>query len=117
MFYRRKDNHDNTPPSDLEGDKDLMLTDDIILTSNTPSEKHERWTKYFGFVVARPHEHLIHIRKGRLLKKSSGQASRCLKFPWDTVVLVPTSLKQLIFESGQLTLDNIHVKIRGSSNI
>ena len=102
---------------DQEKDKDLRLTEDILLTSNSPAPgfKDNRWMRYFGFVIARPHEYLIHIRKGKLIAKSSGQAKRCFKWPGDTVVIIPTSLKQLIFESGQITLDNIHVRIRGSA--
>ncbi len=90
---------------------DLRLTEDIILTSNTPSRP--RWKKSFGVITARPHEYLIHIRRGKLLRRTTGQASRCFKLPGDMVILVPTSLKQLIFGASQLTLDNILIRLRG----
>jgi regulator of protease activity HflC (stomatin/prohibitin superfamily) len=102
----------NLSLDNLEKDVDLRLTEDILLTSNSPGINDTRWKIPFGFVIARPHEYLIHIRKGQLLP-STGQAKRCFKRPGDTVVLIPTTLKQLIFESGQVTLDNIHVRIRG----
>src|SRR5689334_20298006 len=90
---------------------DLNLTEDIQLTSNTPSDN--RWKKPWGFISARPHEYLIHIRNGKLIRKTSGQGNRCFKRPNDTVILVPTSLKQLTFQANQLTLDNIFIRLRG----
>lgn len=45
----------------------------------------------------------MHIRNGKLLRKTSGQGNRCFKRPNDTVILVPTSLKQLTFQASQLT--------------
>jgi len=91
--------------------EDLQLTEDIQLTSNTASD--DRWKITWGFVSARPHEYLIHIRNGKLVRKTSGQANRCFKLPSDTVILVPTSLKQLTFEASQLTMDNIFIRLRG----
>lgn len=91
----------------------IGLSEDLWLTTNSPGLKDNRWKKLFGFVSARPHEYLIHIRNGKVLKETTGQASRCFKWPGDMVTVIPTSLKQLIFESGQVTLDNIHVRIRG----
>ncbi|HEX7737733.1 MAG TPA: hypothetical protein VF458_22980 [Ktedonobacteraceae bacterium] len=91
--------------------EDLKLTEDIQLTSNAASD--DRWKINWGFVSARPHEYLIHIRNGKLVRKTSGQANRCFKHPNDTVILVPTSLKQLIFQASQLTLDNIFIRLRG----
>lgn len=97
--------------NDAETENHLRLTDDIELTSNTASD--DRWKISFGLINARPHEYLIHIRRGKLVKRTSGQAGRCFKFPSDTVILVPTSLKQLIFQASQLTLDNILIRLRG----
>lgn len=97
----------NTP----ETKEDLKLTEDIQLTSNTASD--DRWKISWGFVSARPHEYLIHMRNGKLVRKTTGQASRCFKRPNDTVILVPTSLKQLTFQASQLTLDNIFIRLRG----
>jgi len=92
-------------------DSDLKLSEDIQLTSNTASD--DRWKISWGFISARPHEYLIHIRNGKLVRKTSGQGNRCFKRPNDTVILVPTSLKQLTFQASQLTLDNIFIRLRG----
>lgn len=100
-----------TPQHDLDENESLKLTDDIQLTSNTASD--DRWKITWGFVSARPHEYLIHIRNGKLVRKTSGQANRCFKRPNDTVIIVPTSLKQLNFQASQLTLDNIFIRLRG----
>src|SRR5215213_8804770 len=97
----------------LELADSILLTEDLRLTTNSPALDDRRWKKSFGFITARPHEYLIHIRKGQVLRRTSGQASRCFKWPGDMVAMVPTTLKQLVFESGQVTLDNIHVRIRG----
>lgn len=91
--------------------ENLKLTEDIQLTSNTASD--DRWKIGWGFVSARPHEYLIHIRKGKLVRKTTGQANRCFKRPNDTVIIIPTSLKQLIFHASQLTQDNIFIRLRG----
>lgn len=97
----------NTPDA-LE---DLKLSEDVQLASNAASD--DRWKIRWGFVSARPHEYLIHMRKGKLIRKTSGQGSRCFKRPNDMVILVPTSLKQLTFQASQLTLDNIFIRLRG----
>lgn len=97
--------------NNLDSDDTLRLSDDIQITSNTISD--DRLKIGFGFVTARPHEYLIHIRKGKIAKGTTGQASRCFKRPGDTVIIVPTSLKQLIFQASQLTLDNILIQLRG----
>jgi regulator of protease activity HflC (stomatin/prohibitin superfamily) len=97
----------NTP----DANEDLKLTEDIQLASNTASD--DRWKISWGFISARPHEYLIHIRNGELVRKTTGQANRCFKRPNDTVILIPTSLKQLTFHASQLTLDNIFIRLRG----
>lgn len=99
------------PEANSEKENNLKLTEDIELTSNTASD--DRWKIKLGFVSARPHEYLIHIRRGKILPKTTGQANRCFKYPNDTVIIVPTSLKQLIFHGSQLTLDNILIRLRG----
>lgn len=97
--------------NNLDSNDTLSLSDDIQLTSNTIND--DRLKIGFGFVTARPHEYLIHIRKGKIVKRTTGQASRCFKRSGDTVIIVPTSLKQLIFRASQLTLDNILIQLRG----
>jgi len=99
------------PQNDSNENENLKLTDDIQLTSNAVSD--DRWKISWGFISARPHEYLIHIRNGKLVRKTTGQANRCFKRPNDTVIIIPTSLKQLIFHASQLTLDNIFIRLRG----
>lgn len=69
--------------------------------------------KKWGFISALPSEYLIHFRKGNIHKKNSGQGSICFKRPRDTIFIIPTSLKEIIFQANQLTADNVDVRIRG----
>lgn len=71
-------------------------------------EKIKRW----GFVSAKPSEFLVHVRRGRVTKRS-GQGASCFKWPWDSVAIVPTSLQQLGFQADQVTLEKIGVEIVG----
>ena len=54
-------------------------------------------TKRWGFVTAKPSEFLVHVRRGQVRERSSGQGATCFKFPWDAVSIVPTSLQRLRF--------------------
>ncbi len=72
-------------------------------------EKLKRW----GFVTARPSEYLIHVRRGRLRRRSSGQGASCFKWPWDAVAVVPTSLQRLAFRADQITLERVGVEVVG----
>lgn len=72
-------------------------------------EKMKRW----GFVSAQPSEFLIHFRGGQIRDKTTGQGKTCFKLPWDTVAIVPTSLKEVFFEANQITRDNVEVRLRG----
>lgn len=69
--------------------------------------------KNWGFIVAKPSEYLITYRSGELSKAKSGQGARCWKWPWDTVAIVPTTLKEVIFQANQITSDNVDVRLRG----
>lgn len=84
---------------------------DVEMTSNSPDDYRQK--KRFGYISALPSEHLIHFRKGNIQKKTSGQGASCFKRWRDTVFIIPTSLKEIIFISHQLTLDNVDVRIRG----
>ena len=85
--------------------------DEFTLTSNSPDDP--RLKKGWGFVAALPSEYLIHFRKGKIHEKSSGQGAICFKLLRDTVFIIPTSLKEIIFQANQLTADNVDVRIRG----
>jgi regulator of protease activity HflC (stomatin/prohibitin superfamily) len=70
-------------------------------------------TKRWGFITAKPSEFLVHVRKGRVLERSSGQGATCFKWPWDAVAIVPTSLQQLRFKADQVTLEKVGVEVVG----
>jgi len=71
-------------------------------------EKMKRW----GFVSAKPSEYLIHVKRGRVTKRS-GQGASCFKWPWDAVAIVPTSLQRLGFRADQVTSEKIGVEVVG----
>jgi regulator of protease activity HflC (stomatin/prohibitin superfamily) len=68
--------------------------------------------KRWGFVTAKPSEHLVHCRGGRVLP-SSGQGATCFKWPWDSVAIVPTSLQRLSFVADQVTSEKVGVQVTG----
>jgi regulator of protease activity HflC (stomatin/prohibitin superfamily) len=80
------------------------------LTSNTPDTRERvRW----GWVTARPSEYLIVYRGGRLSEPLSGQGARFFKRPSDSYAVVPTTLKEVVFEANQITVDSVDVRLRG----
>lgn len=87
------------------------LSNDIEVTSSSPNDP--RANIAWGYVSAYPHEYLIHFRNGKLNAKSSGQGQRCFKWPNDTVFIIPTSLKEIVFQANQLSSDNVDVRLRG----
>ncbi|NEO86515.1 MAG: hypothetical protein F6J87_19980 [Spirulina sp. SIO3F2] len=99
------------PNASVGKSEDFQLSSDIEVTSSSPNDN--RTSKVFGYVSAYPNEYLIHYRKGKFRKRSSGQGAQCFKFPGDTVVIIPSSLKQIVFQANQLTVDNVDVRIRG----
>jgi hypothetical protein len=72
-------------------------------------EKQKRW----GFITAKPSEYLVHVRRGRVLLKSSGQGATCFKWPNDAVAIVPTSIQQLVFSADQVTAEKVGVEVVG----
>jgi len=68
--------------------------------------------KLWGFVTAKPSEHLIHVRRGKVTKRS-GQGATCFKWPWDSVAIVPTSLQELSFQADQVTAEKVGVEVVG----
>jgi flotillin len=91
--------------------RDVKLSSDVEVTSSSPDD--QRLRKNWGFITAYPHEYLIHFRHGRLSQKTSGQGARCFKWPEDTLFIIPTSLKEIVFQANQLSSDNVDVRIRG----
>jgi regulator of protease activity HflC (stomatin/prohibitin superfamily) len=87
------------------------LSSDVEVTTSSPDDARVR--KVWGYVSAYPHEYLIHFRGGRLSERTSGQGARCYKWPADTVFIIPTSLKEIVFQANQLSADNVDVRIRG----
>lgn len=66
-----------------------------------------RW----GRVVAQPHEYLIQIRNGNVLKH--GQGASCFKWPSDSVTIIPTSVSKLSFKADQVTREKVGVEVTG----
>jgi len=86
--------------------------EDLEIATNSP-EGDPSTMKRFGFIAAKPSEFLIVYRGGELRRAASGQGARCFKWPWDTVAIVPTTLKEVIFQANQITADNVDVRLRG----
>ncbi len=93
-----------------DGTEKVML-DDIEVASNTPEgrERMKRW----GVISALPSEFLVVYRRGKLRGSVGGQGGRCFKWPGDTVAIVPTTLKEVLFKANQITVDNVDVQLRG----
>ncbi len=89
----------------------VKLSTDVEVTSSSPDDK--RLKKNWGTITAYPHEYLIHFRRGKFSQKSSGQGASCYKWLGDTVFIIPTSLKEIVFQANQLSVDNVDVRIRG----
>ena len=84
---------------------------EIEIMSSSPDDP--RLKKKWGYITALPSEFLIHFQKGRLNEKKCGQGASCFKRLRDTVFIIPTSLKEISFQAGQLTKDNVDVRIKG----
>lgn len=70
-------------------------------------------TKRWGFVTATPSEYLIHVRGGKIRRRSSGQGASCFKLPWDAVAIVPTTINRLRFVADQITREKVGVQVAG----
>ncbi len=90
----------------------VFLNNDFELTSNSAEGDPSRM-KRFGFISAKPSEFLIVYRNGRLRTSITGQGGRCFKWPSDTVAIIPTTLKEVVFQANQITIDNVDVRLRG----
>ncbi len=89
----------------------VSLEKDIEVTSSSPDDP--RLKKKWGYISALPSEYLIHYRNGKFSEKTSGQGACCFKWFRDNTFIIPTSLKEIVFEANQLTNDNVDVRIRG----
>ncbi|WP_428265245.1 SPFH domain-containing protein [Haliangium sp.] len=77
-----------------------------------PAEDPEK-TKRWGFITAKPSEYLIHMRRGRIRRSSTGQGASCFKWPWDSVAIIPTTINRLRFTADQVTLEKVGVQVSG----
>lgn len=77
-----------------------------------PVEDPEK-TKSWGFVTAKPSEYLIHMRRGKVRPRSSGQGASCFKLPWDSIAIIPTTLNRLQFTADQVTREKVGVEVTG----
>lgn len=99
------------PPPPKHTIPSTKLSNDVEVTSSSPNDR--RAAIAWGYVAAYPHEYLIHFQNGKLNAKSSGQGARCFKWPNDTVFIIPTSLKEIVFQANQLSSDNVDIRLRG----
>lgn len=79
---------------------------------NKPVEDPDK-TKRWGFVTANPSEYLIHVRRGKIRRRTSGQGSTCFKWPWDSVAIIPTTINRLMFRADQVTREKVGVEVHG----
>ncbi|MCA9638617.1 MAG: hypothetical protein KC420_21455, partial [Myxococcales bacterium] len=77
-----------------------------------PVEDPEK-TKRWGFITAKPSEYLIHMRRGKVRRRSTGQGASCFKWPWDSVAIIPTSINRLHFTADQVTKEKVGVSVTG----
>lgn len=71
----------------------------------------ERVIPRWGIVTAAPHEYLIHLRRGRVVRAEQGGS--CFRWPTDTVALVDTSVRRLQFTADQVTREKTGVQVTG----
>lgn len=77
-----------------------------------PVEDPEK-TKPWGFITAKPSEYLIHVRRGKIRRRTTGQGASCFKWPWDSVAVVPTTINRLQFAADQVTREKVGVEVAG----
>jgi regulator of protease activity HflC (stomatin/prohibitin superfamily) len=97
-------------PAKVETSVDIL--DGHELVTNSPDGLPEG-TVRLGWVSAQPSEFLVVYRDGKLRERASGQGARCFKLPGDSVAVIPTTLKEVVFKANQITADNVDVRLRG----
>lgn len=65
----------------------------------------------WGRVTARPHEYLIQLRGGRIVRHGPGLS--VFKWPWDSITRIPTSVQRASFVADQVTSEKVGVEVRG----
>jgi flotillin len=97
----------------VESDESLSLPDPHeAWRSGRPLEDPEK-TKRWGIVTAKPSEYLVHMRGGRVRRRSTGQGASCFKLPWDSVAVIPTTINRLQFTADQVTLEKVGMRVTG----
>lgn len=76
-----------------------------------PDNDRARRIPRWGLVTARPHEFLVHVRRGEVVRGAQGGS--CFKWPTDSVALVDTSLRRLQFTADQVTREKTGVQVTG----
>lgn len=100
------------PASPGESDSGARPRYDRGWREGRPVEDPEK-TKSWGWITAKPSEYLIHVRRGKILRRSSGQGAACLKLPWDSVAVIPTTIARLQFKADQITREKVGVEVTG----
>lgn len=85
---------------------------DLAWRAGRPAEDPEKM-KRWGFITAMPSEYLIHMRRGKIRRRTTGQGASCFKFPWDSVAIIPTTINRIVFCADQVTLEKVGVQITG----
>ena len=85
---------------------------DVAWRAGRPAEDPEKM-KQWGFITAKPSEYLIHMRRGKIRRRSTGQGASCFKWPWDSVAVIPTTINRVSFCADQVTLEKVGVQITG----
>lgn len=107
-----------------EGSNPSGMEDEDALTPGSARHPDGGWrqgkpledpakTKRWGIVTAKPSEYLIHVRRGRIRRKSTGQGASCFKWPWDSVAIIPTTINRLQFMADQVTREKVGVQVTG----
>ena len=103
-----------TPDPDDSGPHSISSSSPALSgwRAGRPVEDPEK-TKRWGFVTAKPSEYLIHVRRGKVRRRTTGQGASCFKWPWDSVAVVPTTISRLQFAADQVTREKVGVEVAG----
>lgn len=96
----------------VESDESLPAMAESGWRAGRPSEDPEK-TKRWGIVTAKPSEFLIHMRRGKIRRRSTGQGASCFKLPWDSVAIIPTTINRLQFTADQVTREKVGMRVTG----
>ncbi len=96
----------------MKAETSVDILDGHELVTNSPDGPPDGAVR-FGYVSAQPSEFLVVYRDGKLRERASGQGARCFKLPGDSVAIIPTTLKEVVFKANQITADNVDVRLRG----